>query len=80
MPDVLLFSGISIKRTEIKNYFTETYFSAVRIYNEYKRFGMPWSDGYMTIPDYLKQIYDIFESTVDQYRTYNANKMANKKG
>jgi len=74
MPDVLLFSGETVKRTEIKDYFNEYYYSAVTIYNDFKRYGLPWNVGYMEIPEYLKTIYDIFESVYGQYKAWKANK------
>ena len=72
MPDVVLFNGETVKRTKIKDYFNEYYFSAVGIYNDYKRYGLPWNVGYMEIPEYLKAIYDIFEEVTEQYRIWKA--------
>ena len=72
MPDVVLFSGERVKRLEIKDYFTEYYYSVRMIYNDYRKYGMPWNVGYMEIPEYLKTIYDIFEDVIGQYRTWKA--------
>lgn len=78
MGDVALFNGEQVKRTEIKDYFNEYYFSAVRIYNDFKRYGLPWSVGYMEIPEYLKTIYDIFEAVTEQHRTWKAKQVRGK--
>jgi len=78
MPDVVLFSGEIVKRLEMKDYFTEYYYSARTIYYEYKRYGLPWSVGYMEIPEYLKSIYDLFEEVVGQYRAWKAKPKGSK--
>jgi hypothetical protein len=70
MPDVVLFSGETVNRLEIKDYFNDYYYSAVQIYNDFKRYGLPWNVGYMEIPEYLKIIYDLFEEVAGQYRTW----------
>ena len=64
MNDVILFSGENVKRTEINDYFTEYYYSALAIYNDFKKYGLPWNVGYMEIPEYLKTIYDLFEEVI----------------
>jgi len=74
MPDVELFSGEIVKRLEIKDYFNEYYYSVVMIYNDFKRYGLPWNVGYMEIPEYLKTIYDLFEEVVGQHRTWKAKR------
>lgn len=48
------------------------------IYNDYKRYGLPWNVGYMEIPEYLKTIYDLFDVTVDQFNAKKAEKARNK--
>lgn len=78
MPDVVLFSGEAVNRLEIKEYFNEYYYSAVKIYNDFKRYGLPWDVGYMEIPEYLKSIYDLFESVVEQYRAWKAKPKGSK--
>ena len=78
MPDVVLFSGAQVKRLEIKDYFNEYYYSAVMIYNDFKRYGLPWNVGYMEIPEYLKSIYDLFEEVFGQYRTWKAEQIRSK--
>jgi hypothetical protein len=54
------------------------YYSAVAIYNDYKRYGMPWNVGYMEIPEYLKNIYDLFEDVVGQYQSWKAKQKRGK--
>ena len=78
MPGVLLFTGETVKRLEIKNYFNEYYYSAVGIYNDYNRYGLPWNVGYMETPEYLKTIYDLFEEVIGQYRTWKAEQKRGK--
>lgn len=78
MPDVVLFSGETVKRLEIKDYFNEYYSSAVIIYSDYKKYGLPWNVGYMEIPEYLKNLYDLFEDVVGQYRTWKATQKRSK--
>ena len=68
----MLFNDIRIKRVEIKSYFNEYYYSAVAIYNDFKRYGLPWNVRYMEIPEYLKTIYDLFESVCEQHRIWKA--------
>ena len=71
---MVLFSGERVKRTEIKDYFTDYYYSALIIYNDFKRYGLPWNVGYMEIPEYLKTIYDLFSEVIDQYKNRKAKK------
>lgn len=60
---------MTAKRGDIPGYFNEYYDSAVKIYNDWKRHGYPWAGGYMELPAYLKDIYDLFDITLDKYRT-----------
>jgi len=78
MPDLVLFNGETVKRCEIKDYFNEYYYSVVMIYNDYKRYGLPWNVGYMEIPEYLKTIYDLFEEVVVQYRAWKSKQKRGK--
>ena len=78
MPDVVLFSGERVNRLEIKDYFNEYYHSAVMIYNDFKRYGLPWDVGYMEIPEYLKSIYDLFEGIIEQHRAWKAKQTRSK--
>lgn len=78
MTDVVLFNGETVNRLEIKDYFNEYYISAVTIYNDYKRYGLPWNVGYMEIPEYLKTIYDLFESIIEQHRNWKAKQKRGK--
>jgi hypothetical protein len=48
------------------------------IYNDFKKYGLPWNVGYMEIPEYLKSIYDIFEEVVGQYKTWKAKQIRSK--
>jgi hypothetical protein len=74
----MLFNEVRIKRLEIKDYFNEYYYSSVGIYNDFKRYGLPWRVGYMEIPEYLKTIYDLFESVVEQHRAWKTKQMRSK--
>lgn len=74
----MLFNEVRIKRLEIKDYFNEYYYSAVVIYNDFKRYGLPWKVGYMEIPEYLKSIYDLFEAVCEQHRIWKAKPKGSK--
>ena len=78
MPGVVLFNGETVNRTEIKAYFDEYYISAVMIYNDFKRYGLPWNVGYMEMPEYLKTIYDLFEQVIEQHRVWKLGKTRGK--
>lgn len=69
-PDLVLFNGVKIKWTEIKGFLGEYYYSAVAIYNRFKRYGFPYSGGWAEQPEYIVQLIDVFESTIDKYHSH----------
>jgi hypothetical protein len=69
-----LFTGVKVKKGEIKNYFTEYYYSAVSLYNRYKRFGMPFTGGWAEQPEYLIDVIDLFDSTIAAHGEYKRKK------
>ena len=69
-PDLVLFNGVKIKWTEIKGFLGEYYYSAVAIYNRFKRYGFPYSGGWAEQPEYIVQVLDVFESTIDGYNRH----------
>ena len=74
----MLFNGSRIKWTEIKGFLNEYYYSAVEIYNRFKRYGFPYSGGWAEQPEYIVQLIDIFESTVDSYHRHEREKQERK--
>ena len=65
---------MQIARRDINDYYNEYYFSALAIYNRYKRFGFPWVLGYQEMPEYLINIYEIFDDTLEKWNIYKARK------
>ena len=52
--------GVTFKRAEIPGLFTEEYYSVLRIYNRYKRFGLPFDGGWAQQPEYILHIIESF--------------------
>jgi len=56
------------KRSKIPDYFNEYYYSAVAIFNRFKRFGLPFSGGWAEQPGYLIEIIEAFDATITAHK------------
>ena len=65
---------MEIRKSNIKDYYNEYYFSALAIYNRYKRFGFPWSGGWAEQPDYIVSIIEMFDVTLENWKAFKARK------
>ena len=72
---VALFTGSSVERTHIKGYFNDFYHSGMQIYNRYKRFGLPYSGGWAEQPEYLLDIIECFEDTINAWNGKKAQRI-----
>ena len=79
-PKIKLANGVEVEKVKILGYFNDYFFSAMDIYNKYKRFGLPWGDKYMETPEYLIIIYELFDSIIDQSRDPKVAKARAKYG
>lgn len=75
-----LWSGGTVKRSDIPTYWTEYYFSALSIYNRFKRFGMPFTGGWAEQPEYLVRIMEVFDALVEQHEQLSIKKAKNGTG
>jgi hypothetical protein len=50
------------------------------IYNRYKRFGLPFSGGWAQQPEYLINVLELFDATIDAYGRYKTEKEMKKHG
>ena len=78
MPPIQLWNGLQAKRDEIPEYFNEYYTSALLIYNRFKRFGLPFSGGWMEQPAYIMKVLELFEVISNSHEKYITDKQ-NKK-
>ena len=69
-----MFNDVHVARMDINDYYTEYYFSALAIYNRYKRFGFPWVGGWQEQPEYIVNIIEMFDVTLEKYNIYKARK------
>lgn len=73
-PDLELFGKVKVKMVDIPGYFNDYYHSAIEIYNSWKRYGrFPneryYGTGYADQPEYITDIIDVFETTIEASRS-----------
>lgn len=77
---MVLFNGMKVVKADIPSYFNEYYYSAVMIYNRFKRFGFPWSGGWAEQPEYIVSLCEIFEATIDEHGRVKQKRQELKSG
>jgi hypothetical protein len=75
-----LWNDIRINRADIPSYWTQYYYSALRIFYRYKRFGLPFSGGWAQQPAYLIDMLELFDSIQDSHERHEMNKEKQKHG
>ena len=60
--------GYTVAWADILGHFSDTYDSALRIYNRYKRFGLPYGGGWAEQPGYLITIIESVGAAVELYQ------------
>jgi len=48
------------------------------IYNRFKRFGFPFTGGWAEQPDYIVNIIEMFDVTLEQWNNWKAEKARKK--
>lgn len=56
---------MDVDRSKIPEYFDEYYFSALTIWNRYKRFGFPFDGGWAEQPAHIIEVIEVFSKVVD---------------
>ena len=74
----MLFSNVQVKRKDVLDHFNDYYLSALAIYNRFKRFGFPFIGGWAEQPDYIINIIEMFDVTLEKYNSYKAEQAKNK--
>lgn len=59
-------NGVTVERAKIPEYLNEYYFSCVRIWNRYKRFGFPFDGGWAEQPAYIIEAIEVFDRLVEK--------------
>jgi len=44
------------------------------IFNRYKRFGFPWTGGWAEQPEYIVQLVETFDATIDAFERHKMKK------
>jgi len=69
--------GTDVERRRIPEYFTDEYFDSLRIWNRFKRYGLPFAPlGWAEHPAYIIDIIDTFEDTHAAFMNREAEKNA----
>jgi len=69
-----------IDSSTIKNYFTADFRHYYDIFLSMKYCGMPWGDGWLNKPYWVRQLYIAFTNTFTVVENYNIKKSLSKKG
>lgn len=54
--------GQQVKFSDIKAHFTDYYFSALAIWQRWRRFGLPFDGGWAEQPEYLIRVIETLEA------------------
>jgi hypothetical protein len=70
--------GIPILRRDIPGYFTEDYYNALKMYNRFKRFGLPFGGGWAEQPEWYIELVEAFMEVEERAQSHRAKEAESK--
>jgi hypothetical protein len=67
--------GVEVLRRDIPGYFTDDYYSALKVYNRYRRFGLPFLGGWAEQPEWLIELLETFIAVEERAASFQRQKV-----
>lgn len=75
-----LWNGYRIPRADIPSYWTEYYYSALRIFYRFKRFGLPFNRGWAEHPSYIVELLELMDGISNDHERHEMERKSGSSG